>query len=152
MSIESSLNFRQVSETVTTSGTVPAESLVELRTKGYDLVINLLPDRSKLRGRRRSLDHRWSGCRVCLHSGRFRHTEPRAIQPVRGSHGCKRRQDHPCAFRGELSVDAFYSLYAMREGWWSTEQADEHLKDIWTQGDYPVWSEFIAAERARMAR
>ena len=50
MGIESSLNFRRVSETVTTSGTVSAEDLAQLRARGCDVVVNLMPDSSEYEG------------------------------------------------------------------------------------------------------
>ena len=46
--IDSSLNFRRVSDSATTSGSVPDEDLAELGANGYDdVVVNLLPDRSE---------------------------------------------------------------------------------------------------------
>jgi protein tyrosine phosphatase (PTP) superfamily phosphohydrolase (DUF442 family) len=152
MSIESSLNFRQVSDTVTTSGTVPAESLAELGTKGYDLVINLLPDRSEyaVDGEASIIGGQGVGyVYIPVDFATPNHEQFNQFAAAMDANAGKTIHVH-CA--ANYRVSAFYSLYAMREGWWSAEEADEHLKDIWTQGDYPVWNEFIAAERARMAR
>src|SRR4051794_10931508 len=46
MGIESSFNFRRVSDRVTTSGRVGTEDLAGLESDGYQLVVNLLPDSS----------------------------------------------------------------------------------------------------------
>src|SRR5947209_6397281 len=47
MGIESSFNFRRVSDRVTTSGLVTSEDLTGVRAEGYELVVNLLPDSSE---------------------------------------------------------------------------------------------------------
>ena len=44
MSIPDSVNFRRVSDAVTTSGSVSAEDLAGLSSEGYQVVVNLNPD------------------------------------------------------------------------------------------------------------
>lgn len=46
MSIETSRNFRKITEGLTTSGSVDADELKVLGGQGYEAVINLLPDTS----------------------------------------------------------------------------------------------------------
>jgi uncharacterized protein (TIGR01244 family) len=152
MSVESSLNFRRVSETVTTSGTVAAEDLAELKAKGYDAVVNLLPDSSEyavdgeaaiLAGQ--GVDYVY----IPIDFATPNHEQFEAFSAAMDDNAEKVVHVH-CA--ANYRVSAFYSLYAMQRGWWSAEQADDHVRGIWTQGEYPVWDEFIAAERARIAR
>ncbi|MEA3214423.1 MAG: hypothetical protein QOJ19_579 [Acidimicrobiia bacterium] len=151
MGLESSLNFRRVSDTVTTSGTVAADGLGELGAKGYDLVINLLPDSSEYAVpdeagivRDQGLDYVY----IPIDFARPNHEEFASFAAVMDANVGKTIHVH-CA--ANYRVSAFYSLYAMAQGWWSTEEADEHLREIWTQGDYPAWKEFLAAERARLS-
>jgi protein tyrosine phosphatase (PTP) superfamily phosphohydrolase (DUF442 family) len=152
MSIESSLNFRRVSGTVTTSGTVAAEDLAELRARGYDIVVNLMPDNSEyaVEGEEaiiggQAVDYSY----IPIDFGAPSHDEFEEFAAVMDANVGKSIHVH-CA--ANYRVSAFYSLYAMRQGWWTTEEADEHLSSIWTKGEYPVWDNFIAAERERLAR
>ena len=150
MGIESSLNFRRVSDRVTTSGTVPAEDLAALRANGYDVVVNLLPDRSEyaVEGEATIVgDQGVDYVYIPIDFAAPNHEQFEEFSAAMDANADKTIHVH-CA--ANYRVSAFYSLYAMRQEWWSAEQADEHLRSIWTQGEYPVWDEFIAAERARM--
>jgi uncharacterized protein (TIGR01244 family) len=150
MSIESSLNFRRVSETVTTSGTVAREDLARLGTDGYDLVVNLMPDSSEyaVDGEATILaDHGVGYVYIPVDFAAPNHEQLEAFATAMEANVGKTIHVH-CA--ANYRVSAFYSLYAMRRGWWSVDQADEHLNGIWTQGEYPVWDRFIASERSRI--
>jgi uncharacterized protein (TIGR01244 family) len=149
MSIESTLNFRRVSDTVTTSGTVPAEDLAELRANGYDVVINLMPDSSEYAVPGEAAIVGGQGIDYVYIPVDFAAPNREQLEEFAAAmdaHQGKRIHVH-CA--ANYRVSAFYSLYAMRQGWWSSEEADEHLAGIWTQGQYPAWDDFMAAERAR---
>jgi uncharacterized protein (TIGR01244 family) len=151
MSLESSLNFRQVSDTVTTSGTVPAEDLAELGAKGYDVVVNLMPDSSEYAIAGEAAIVAGQGVDYVYLPIDFAaptHEQLEAFVAAMDDNAGKTIHVH-CA--ANYRVSAFYSLYAMRRGWWSTEEADEHLRGIWTEGEYPAWNAFIASERARLS-
>ena len=47
MDIESSYNFRRITEKLTTSGIVRPDALRALGSKGYEVLVNLLPDTSE---------------------------------------------------------------------------------------------------------
>ena len=47
MTIDKSFNFRRVSKQITTSGTIDLKDLGELRSEGYEVVIDLLPGDSE---------------------------------------------------------------------------------------------------------
>jgi uncharacterized protein (TIGR01244 family) len=151
MALESSLNFRRVSDQVTTSGTVAADDLGQLGALGYDLVVNLLPDRSPYAVPGEAVIV--AGAGVAYEYLPIDFADPRREQldrfiEVMGAAEGKKVHVH-CA--ANYRVSAFYSLYAMARGWWGEAEADEHLAGIWTEGEYPVWDEFIAAERRRLA-
>lgn len=152
MSIESSLNFRRVSPTVTTSGTVSAGDLGELRRKGYDVVVNLMPDSSEYAVEGEASIVRAQGVEyvyIPIDFARPNHEEFDEFVAAMDANAGKSIHVH-CA--ANYRVSAFYSLYAMRQGWWTEAEADEHLGSIWSDGDYPVWEEFIGAVRERLGR
>jgi hypothetical protein len=47
-------------------------------------------------------------------------------------------------------VSAFSGLYAQSQGLCTEAEADALLHEPWHFDDSPTWTEFIAAERARM--
>jgi protein tyrosine phosphatase (PTP) superfamily phosphohydrolase (DUF442 family) len=47
MDIETSYNFRRMTEKLTTAGIVQPDGLKALRAQGYEVVINLLPDTAR---------------------------------------------------------------------------------------------------------
>lgn len=151
MSLETTLNFRRVSDTVTTSGVVPAEDLAELGGGGYEVVINLMPDTS---------EYAVAG-EADIVTGQGIHY---VAIPVDFAAPTQADFDAFCAAMdrsdgksihvhcaANYRVSAFYSVYAMAKGWWTVEDADALLASIWTAGEYPVWDEFIATQRARLA-
>jgi len=149
MSIEASLNFRRVSDTVTTSGSVGVAELGELRAKGYDVVVNLLPDTSEYAAPGEAAIVQGQNLGYVLIPVDFAaptHDDFDAFAAAMDANAEKKVHIH-CA--ANYRVSAFYSLYAMRKGWWTAEQADAHIRDVWRPEEYPVWEAFIAAERAR---
>jgi len=151
MSIESSLNFRRVSDTVTTSGTVAADALGELRPNGYEVVVNLMPDDSSyaVAGEADIVEGADIGYVYIPVDFEAPTTDDfSAFAAAMDANADKNVHVH-CA--ANYRVSAFYSLYAMRQGWWDAAQADAHIREIWDPAEYPAWEAFIAAERARLA-
>lgn len=150
MTIESSLNFRRVSDTVTTSGTVPADDLATLRAAGYDAVVNLMPDDSPyaVAGEAgivtgQGLDYVYIPIDFAAPTRQLLDEFSAAMDA-----NAERKVHVHCA--ANFRVSAFYSLHALRRGWWSADQADEFLGTIWTAGEYPAWDAFIARERPQV--
>lgn len=145
MGIESAHNFARVSDTVTTSGFVTADALADLGDRGYDLVVNLLPDTN---------DRALAGEAgiVGAQGVEYVHipvdfaapdaTELEAFAAVMDAHAGATVHVH-CAANYRVSV--FYALYAAQQGWWSDEEADAHIRSIWAPD--AVWEAFIAANR-----
>jgi uncharacterized protein (TIGR01244 family) len=151
MSIEDSYNFRRVSETVTTSGLVAADDLAGLRAAGYELLVNLLPDTS---------EHAVPGEATIVGDQGVDYVHipvdfaaPTLAQfdefaAVMDANAGKAIHVH-CA--ANYRVSAFYGLYAVRAGSWSTDEADQHIHSIWSPASDPAWRDFIESERGRRA-
>lgn len=144
MDIDASYNFREVSEKLTTSGVVHPDALRALGSKGYEVVINLLPDSS---------EYAVADERQLVESQKIEYIhipvdfkQPTAsdfhtFSTARDRIRHKRVHVH-CA--ANYRASAFCSLYAVRRGLWSADQAMEFIRGIWHPSEHPGWSEFIA--------
>ena len=150
MGIEGSFNFRRVSNTITTSGIVAADDLAVLGENGYAAVINLLPDSSEhavmgeetiVRGQGLTYVH------IPVDFAAPCSEDFDQFAAVMDAHADRTVHVH-CAANYRVSV--FYALYAERTRSWTVEQADEHIRSVWTPD--PVWDAFITSERQRRAR
>jgi len=149
MTIEDSYNFRRISERLTTSGLVSAAQLTGLRGEGYDAVINLLPD-----GHERAVTDE---ARIVGDQGLDYVYIPVDFEaPTRAdleafTRAMSARADQKvhvhCA--ANYRVSAFYSLYALRNGLCTEDEAHELVRGVWNPADYPVWMSFIADERTQ---
>jgi uncharacterized protein (TIGR01244 family) len=151
MAVEDSVNFRRVSGTITTSGTVTADDLASLREAGYEVVVNLNPDgdygavaEEADLVREQGLDYVY----LPVDFGAPTHGDLEAFVRAMDDHEGETMHVH-CA--ANYRVSAFYALYALGKGWWSAEQADAHVREIWDPADFPVWDAFLASERPRAA-
>ena len=144
MNIESSRNFRMITDRLTTSGVVGADRLKALASQGYEVVVNLLPDTS---------EHAVPDERSIVESQRLEYIHipvdfkrPERSDFVTFSEALDRVSERKvhihCA--ANYRVSAFYSLYAVSRGRWSTDQAMEFIHSVWEPAEYPGWSEFIA--------
>lgn len=152
MSLESTLNFRRVSDTITTSGAVPADDLAQLGALGYEVVINLMPDDSDWAVAGEADIVSGQGIHYVAIPVDFAAPTPAdfdAFTTAMDAAAGKTVHVH-CA--ANYRVSAFYSVYAMAKGWWTKDDADALLSTIWTAGEYPVWDEFVEAQRAQLAR
>jgi protein tyrosine phosphatase (PTP) superfamily phosphohydrolase (DUF442 family) len=150
MGIESSANFRRLSHTVTTSGSVAGSDLAQLGAEGYDLVIDLLPADSPYAVADEGAILRSQGVgyvQIPVDFAAPARTDLQAFTTVMDENVGKTIHVH-CA--ANYRVSAFYGLYALGKGWWSAEEADAHIRDIWNPAEYPPWDRFVAEERARL--
>ena len=146
MSIEGSYNFRRISATVTTSGVVGAERLGDLRTQGYDAVINLLPDSSEHAVAGEAGIVRDQGVSYVYIPVDFAAPTPAdfaAFAQAMDDHDGQTIHVH-CA--ANFRVSAFYGLYAARKGRWTSDQAHELIAGLWHLQEHPAWAAFVAAE------
>lgn len=141
--IEDSYNFRMISDRLTTSGVVGADRLKALASQGYEVVVNLLPDSS---------EHAVSNEQDIVESQDVEYIyipvdfrTPGRSDLTRFSEALDRLSDRKihihCA--ANYRVSAFYSLYAVSRGRWSTDQATDFIHSVWQPADYPGWTEFI---------
>jgi len=144
MDIEASYNFRRVDGKLTTSGRVHPEGLKALASRGYEVVVNLLPDTS---------EHATPGEREIVESQSIEYIylpvdfkQPKLSDFVLFSDAMDRiagRKIHVhCA--ANWRVSAFYSLYQVSRGRWSVDQAFEFIEGVWRPAEHPGWSEFIS--------
>ena len=150
MGIEDCLNYCRINERITTSGSVVADTLATLGAAGYDVVINLLPDESSyaVGGEAAIVAGQGVGyVYIPVDFATPSHEDFEAFVSAMDASEGKTVHVH-CA--ANYRVSAFFSLYAMRKGWWSAPEADAHIGTIWNPPEFPAWQDFIAAERARM--
>ena len=152
MSIEDSYNFRRIHERLTTSGLVNAEQLGDLRARGYDAVVNLLPDSHE-----RALTDEAAVVRdlgldyvhIPVDFEAPTHEDLEAFGHAMTSRAGQKVHVH-CA--ANYRVSAFYSLYALRSGLCTEDEADLLVRDVWNPGEFPAWRAFIQDERTLATR
>ena len=149
MGIEDSYNFRRIHESLTTSGLVSAAQLIDLQSEGYDAVINLLPDSYEHAVadearivRDQGLDYVY----IPVDFDAPTHADFEAFADAMDARPGETIHVH-CA--ANYRVSAFYSLYALRKGLCTEDEADAIVQDIWNPAEYPKWMAFITDERAR---
>jgi len=149
VTIETSLNFRRIDDTITTSGSVVAEDLATLAANGYEVVINLLLDASEYAVAGEADIVAGQGIDYISIPVDFAAPSEADLEAFGAAMDANAGRTIHVHCAANYRVSAFYSLYALRRGRWSAEQADEHLRGVWDPAEYPVWQEFIAAARAR---
>jgi uncharacterized protein (TIGR01244 family) len=149
MTIEDSYNFRRIHERLTTSGVVSAEQLGGLHRQGYDAVINLLPDTNERAATDEAAIVRDQGLDYVYIPVDFEaptHDDLEAFARAMTARAGQKVHVH-CA--ANYRVSAFYSLYALRNGLCTEDEADELVRDVWNPADFPAWRAFITDERTR---
>ena len=149
MTIEESYNFRRIHERLTTSGVVSAEQLGDLRGQGYDAVINLLPDTHERAATDEAAIVRNQGLDYVYIPVDFEaptHDDLEAFAHALTARAGQKVHVH-CA--ANYRVSAFYSLYTLRNGLCTEDEADELVRDVWNPADFPAWLAFITDERTR---
>ncbi len=149
MSIEGSYNFRRVSDRITTSGVVGDKRLAALQAQGYGALINLLPDQSEYAVPEEGGIVTSQGLRYFYIPVDFAaptQADLDAFAQAMDEIGDKPVHVH-CA--ANFRVSAFYSLYAMRKGLWTEEQADKFIEGIWNPAEHPAWARFITEQKRR---
>ncbi len=149
MGIEDAYNFRRIDDRVTTSGLVSVDQLGGLGREGYGAVVNLLPDSYEHavadEGRiveEQGLDYVY----IPVDFDAPTRDDLEAFVDAMDTRSEQRVHVH-CA--ANWRVSAFYSLYALRNGRCSEAEADQLVQDVWDPADFPVWTTFMAEERAR---
>jgi protein tyrosine phosphatase (PTP) superfamily phosphohydrolase (DUF442 family) len=148
MSIEDTYNFRRIRDDLTTSGLPSAEQLGDLRREGYDAVINLMPDGENSVAdearivRDQGLDYVY----IPVDFEAPARADLEAFFAAMDARSSDKVHVH-CA--ANYRVTAFYSLYALRRGLSTHEEADELVQSVWNPAEFPAWSAFITEEQTR---
>jgi uncharacterized protein (TIGR01244 family) len=149
MNIEDSFNFRRIHAQLTTSGLVSASQLVSLRSEGYDAVINLLPDTHERAVPDEARIVREQGLDYVYIPVDFEAPTPADLEAFVDAMDARtgRKVHVHCA--ANYRVSAFYSLYALRRGLCTDDEANQLVLDVWNPAEYPAWIDFIANQRSR---
>jgi uncharacterized protein (TIGR01244 family) len=152
MTIEDSYNFRRIHERLTTSGLVSAEQLGDLRRQDYDAVINLLPDTHERALTDEAAIVRDLGLDYVYIPVDFEaptHEDLEAFAHAMTSRAGQKVHVH-CA--ANYRVSAFYSLYALRQGLCTEDEANQLVREVWDPAEFPAWHAFVTDERTRAHR
>lgn len=143
MSVDQAYNFRRIDERVATSGVVSAEQLQQLKTEGYQAVINLLPESSEYAVAEEAQLVRQQGLEYHYIPVDFAAptvADYRAFTSAMDELIDRKVLVH-CA--ANYRVSAFYAIYAHRELGWTPQQAQDHIASIWNPGEHPPWADLI---------
>ena len=147
MSIEDSYNFRRIRDGLTTSGVVSVEQLEELQLEGYDAVINLMPDsESPVADEARIVQEQ--GIDYVYIPVDFQAPTRADFEAFVEAMDARASDTVHVHCAANFRVTAFYSLYALRRGLCTREEADELVRTVWDPTEFPAWMTFIADERA----
>jgi protein tyrosine phosphatase (PTP) superfamily phosphohydrolase (DUF442 family) len=147
MGVESSFNFRRVSDTVTTSGAMSPDALSSLSAEGYDLVVDLLPSNSDaavadehriVRGQGVEYVH------IPVDFAAPTRADYEAFAAAMDAHEGETVHVH-CA--ANYRVSGFYSVYAVRRQWWTPAEADAYVQELWDPSEYPAWATLLSELR-----
>lgn len=145
MSVERAYNFRAIDEAVSTSGVLSEEQLSQLRTGGYEAVINLLPRDSQYAVKNeedivvaQGLDYRYIPVNFAAPTEQDYSEFVEAVKSCQG----KKVMIH-CA--ANYRVSAFYAMYAHEHLGWPASRAREHIESIWRPAENPPWDQFISS-------
>ena len=150
MSIEDSYNFRRINDRLTTSGVVSVEQLSDLHREGYDAVINLMPDSENQIAdegrlvREQGLDYVY----IPVDFQSPTRSDLEAFVEAMDARASGKVHVH-CA--ANYRVSAFYSLYALRRGLCTQDEANELVHSVWNPAEFPAWMTLITDERTRAA-
>ena len=150
MSVEDSYNFRRIHDGLTTSGLLSAEQLGDLHREGYEAVINLMPDgeNSVADEARIVQDQELDYVYIPVDFEAPTHADLEAFADAMDARAGGKVHVH-CA--ANYRVSAFYSLYALRHGLCTEDEANELVQDVWNPAEHPAWMAFITDERTRTA-
>lgn len=144
MAISNSYNFRQLSESVTTSGVVGGNRLKGLAAEGYTMLVNLLPDDNEHAVPDEQQIVESQGLEYVYIPVDFLNPteeEYRQFCAVLDRAGSAKMHIH-CA--ANFRVSAFYGRYACERGLLSPAQAEALIRALWNPDRFSCWQIFLA--------
>lgn len=138
-------------ENLLTAGQPTTRQLAELASAGFELVVNLAPaDASNAlqdeAGTVTALGMQYLHIPVDWEAPA--HSDLEKFILAMRTYSSRRMLVH-CA--ANYRVSAFYSLYAMLDLGWTSEQARAFRAPIWDGSHYPVWQSFLSETEQRFA-
>jgi protein tyrosine phosphatase (PTP) superfamily phosphohydrolase (DUF442 family) len=143
MSVDQAYNFRKVSDKLSTSGVLSPDQLRALKSEGYEVVINLLPEDSEYAIEGEAAIVRGQGIVYEYVPVDFAAPTARdfqAFEKILAGLESKKVLLH-CA--ANYRVSAFYSIYACLHQGWSVAQARDFMGTVWNLDEYPEWEKFV---------
>jgi uncharacterized protein (TIGR01244 family) len=151
MQIDTVFNYRKIDDQLVTSGLLNEEQLAALEEQGFRCVINLLPQDNEYAlaaepGLIAAQNIRYHYIPVDFSAP----TEQDFAAFVSAMAQCEgsRTLIH-CA--ANYRVSAFYSLYAVKQGYWTEQQADDWVDSVWQPEEHPAWQNLISTIRDSMS-
>jgi len=144
--MKASYNYREISDRLSTSGSVIKDDLLRLYDDGYGAVINLLPDAHE-----RAIKNEKE---IVERQGlKYIHIPVDFSAPKNEDYEqFKRALDDLALWKTHIHcaanwrVSAFYGVYAYEKSIWRAAQAWEHIASLWTPSEYPAWFHFLRSK------
>lgn len=149
MGIEQSHNFKRVSSCITTSGVVGVAALKGLRSEGYRVLINLLPDDSTYAVARERDIVEAQGIRYVHIPVDFANPTLEDFERFVAAMDAVGDDTVHIHCAANYRVSAFFALYAESRRIWNTHQADAFIHSLWIPADHPGWPELLERVRGR---
>ena len=146
MSVDQAYNYKNVDESLSTSGLLSEEQLGMLSQEGYDVVINLLPEDSEYAIAKEQCIVKGQGLEYVYIPVDFSEPTTENYQKFATAikeHSNKKVMVH-CA--ANYRVSAFYAIYASQYLGWSASQAEDFIASIWNLNEYPQWEDFVTTK------
>jgi uncharacterized protein (TIGR01244 family) len=148
MSIEDSVIFKRIDDRLTTSGLVNAEQLSELHREGYDAVINLMPDSESPIPDEARIVHE-QGLDYVYIPVDFNEPTSADLEAFTEAMDARAGSKVHVHCAANYRVTAFYSLYALKRGLCTRDEADDFVHSVWNPAEFPAWATFVTNEQAR---
>lgn len=143
MSIDQSYNFRRIDERITTSGVVPREVLEQLREQGIEVVINLLPHDSDYAVPGEADLVTRQGIEYVYIPVDFSAPAVADFQAFSAAMDRAREKKVHLHCAANFRVSAFVGAWSVQQGYWSRQEADAFIADLWNPSEHLAWPEFI---------
>ncbi len=144
MHIKESYNFKEVDSLISCSGTFKSLNWRSLADEGYDLVINLLPERHKYAAFNEKKAIGELGIKYIFIPVDWENplnSDYDSFESAMKLNKDKKIHIH-CA--ANYRATGFYAIYAYKNLAWSSNKLYEFIASIWQLSDYPIWDKFIS--------
>ena len=144
MNIDSSYNFRKLTELVSCSGSLKGLDWQSMLDNRYELIINLLPYHHKYSVANEKEAVEALGINYIFIPVDWQNPKNSELEDfVLAMANNKEKKMHiHCA--ANYRASAFYAIYAYKQLDWSKEKSYKLIASVWQLADYPIWQKFVA--------